>query len=341
MKKGPGGSVVSSFFNVTDMPTEKDVYDKGMKIYEGQILRIHYVDDATNLSKQYTEYDVLVREAQGGSTELKNCRYIGDMSAANDQQEIILEPSSFAFSGVLGRANFPENQNGSMVLVGFIDGSYDKPVILGGTKHFRNTKAVRADGIRLTKKFRGVQFDINNAGELIITYTGGQQDNGDPARPDTAPTIVKIDQQGRLSITDNESQEILMDRVDKSINITTKENYNITVGKDRVEDIAENRTTNIGTNDTTAVGANQATTIGGSEDVTTSGDYNHTAANMNFISSGDIKIGSAGASENLVLGVAFQTLYNNHAHIGNLGILTGTPVQPMTAAELSQRNFTE
>ena len=77
------------------------------------------------------------------------------------------------------------------------------------------------------------------------------------------------------------------------------------------------------------------------EDINTTDDYNHTAANMNFISSGDIKLGSAAAPENLILGIQFQTLFNMHTHVGNLGIGTGVPQQPLTAAHLAAKVFTE
>lgn len=57
--------------------------------------------------------------------------------------------------------------------------------------------------------------------------------------------------------------------------------------------------------------------------------------------SGDIKLGSSGASENLILGNVFSTLYNAHGHIGNLGSPTGIPIVPMGATELASKTFTQ
>lgn len=70
-------------------------------------------------------------------------------------------------------------------------------------------------------------------------------------------------------------------------------------------------------------------------------DYLHTAVNDTFTASGNMKFGSSGAAENLVLGIAFQTLYNAHIHIGNLGIPGGLPIVPMGAMQLASRQFTE
>ena len=86
---------------------------------------------------------------------------------------------------------------------------------------------------------------------------------------------------------------------------------------------------------------NMIATISGDEDITTTGNRTHTAANHNIFSDGDIKFGSAGASENLILGVVFQTFFNAHLHIGNLGVLTGVPTVPMSASELASKHFTE
>ena len=44
-----------------------------------------------------------------------------------------------------------------------------------------------------------------------------------------------------------------------------------------------------------------------------------------------------GATEKVVLGNKFMTLFNSHTHIGNLGAPTSPPIAPMTAGELSQK----
>lgn len=82
-------------------------------------------------------------------------------------------------------------------------------------------------------------------------------------------------------------------------------------------------------------------TIGGDETTTTTGDRTHTAANHTIDTVGDIKLGSNAAAEQLILGNIFQTLYNAHSHIGNLGIPTGSPITLMASTELASRNFTE
>jgi len=334
-------AIKNSNLNSETITAGATVSNKGTRLVQGQISRIHFVDEPTNRSKQYVEYDVVIRENFGGSSTYQNVRYIGDISGINDSSETVLEQTAFALSGKLGALNIPKNQNGTLVILAFLDGSLDKPLIIGGALHSARIAATRIDGIRKLGEYRGLTWEINKLGELIITYQGNKRADGQLVRPDTGPTQIKIDKDGVFTITDNEAQLIKIDRVTKSISITTKENYNIIVGKDKVETIAENRTTDIGTNETLNIGADKTTDIGADETVTTAGDRVHSAANHTLTGGGDIKLGSAGASENLVLGIAFQTLYNVHAHIGNLGIPTGNPLQPMSAIELAQKNFTE
>ena len=56
---------------------------------------------------------------------------------------------------------------------------------------------------------------------------------------------------------------------------------------------------------------------------------------------GKILLGSSSSSEALILGNAFMTLYNVHAHAGNAGAPTGPPLVPMSILHISSKSFTE
>ena len=49
----------------------------------------------------------------------------------------------------------------------------------------------------------------------------------------------------------------------------------------------------------------------------------------------------AEAAEKVILGDTFQRLFNAHTHIGNKGIATTVPIQPLTGSELSHVSRTE
>jgi hypothetical protein len=74
---------------------------------------------------------------------------------------------------------------------------------------------------------------------------------------------------------------------------------------------------------------------------------------MNITQKGDITVKSdgkviidhssaielgAGASEKVVLGDTFMSLFNSHTHVGNMGAPTSPPTAPMTPTHLSQKN---
>jgi hypothetical protein len=320
MSKLKDGSVVSSYFKTGSSPSGDDIYKQGMSFMLGQVEKIHFIDDASNISKKFVEYDVSVRDEKGGQSVLRNLRFVNLLGGSNDFEETILESNDFAFSGKLDISNFFSNKNGTVVLVASINGSKDKPFIAACIQHPKKKGAKRKDGVRKLGEFRGLTWEVTKEGELILTYLGNRTPDGKLVRKETGPTQIKIDNQGRFTLTDNESQLIKMDRVAKKIQVVTKENYEITVGKDEIITINANKTETIKGNETRSVDGTYTETVKGDhtstlqakETVTTTGDYDHTAANMNFISSGNIKIGSSGANENLVLGIKFQRelLYN-------------------------------
>ena len=70
--------------------------------------------------------------------------------------------------------------------------------------------------------------------------------------------------------------------------------------------------------------------------IKTDADVNVECQNVIVDHASSIELGK-GASEHLVLGEKMMKLFNSHTHIGNLGAPTSPPMQPMTSAELSQK----
>lgn len=200
MPKLPDGTVVPSYFKLKKQDTGKDIKDQGMRTVIGQVAKVHFVDDSTNVSKKFVEYDVVVRDESGGQTTLKNVRQESQLGGGNDYEETILEPSDVAYAGKLDASNLFANKNGTIVYVSFRDGSLDKPYIEGAVIHPKRVGAKRADGIRKLGEFRGVEWNINSDGELTITYRGNRKPNGELVRPNSGPTVIKIDKNGVFTV---------------------------------------------------------------------------------------------------------------------------------------------
>lgn len=189
----------SSYFKKVAKMGGDDISDYGMRLLEGQITKIHYTDDPTNRSKTYMEYDVLARDANGGTVTYRNCRNARDISGFNDFEEQVLEQNEVALAGKLESGNIAKNMNGTMVVLAFFDGSLDKPVIIGGFPHRKNTGAKKADGIRKKSEFRGLAIEINKDGEYIITQKGVRTPDGKINTP--IDTSIKFTKDKKLVTT--------------------------------------------------------------------------------------------------------------------------------------------
>lgn len=214
------GSIVSSYFGSVGDPSGQDVYNEGLRFSLGQIEKIHFVDDPSNVSKKFVEYDVSVQDAKGGQSTFRNVRTMSAIFGFNDFEETILEPNAFAFSGKLDPSNFFANKNGTIVIIGHLHGSLDKPFIIGAWQHPKYKGAKRSDGIRKKGEFRGIAWEINKEGELSIKYQGNRSPDGELVREDTGPTEIKIDKNGVLTFTDNEEQKFEMSRTTKTFKFT-------------------------------------------------------------------------------------------------------------------------
>lgn len=214
------GSVINSYFNISSMPTGKDVYQQGKAFLVGQIDKIHFTDDSTNVSKKFIEYDVIVKDSQGGQSTYRNVRCLYRVFGTSDFQEVVLESNDFAFQDKLDSKTFFKHKNGCLVILAFLHGNIDKPFIVGAFHHPRMPAgATREEGIRLKGEFRGLQYEINKLGEFSLVYKGNRHSNAKFARPETAPTSISISKAGALTIEDKENQILKIDRVTKTISL--------------------------------------------------------------------------------------------------------------------------
>jgi hypothetical protein len=208
MSKLPNGHIVSSYFDIGSNPTGQDMEDKGRVILEGQVIKTHFVDDPTNRSKRFVEYDVLAGEPSRRST-FYNLYSIADISGGNNHTETVLEENSYAYSGKLDQSNFPKNMNGTLVYIAFLDGDLNKPFILGGIKHFKKSGATRAEGVRKQGEFNGIFWEINKDGEFTFKYQSNRLPDGKLSREATGPTQVKIDKKGDFELKQTLNSELI------------------------------------------------------------------------------------------------------------------------------------
>lgn len=223
MKKTSSGSVLSSYFNYQEAPGGQAVYNTGSQLMLGQVEKVYPIDDPINRSKQFVEYDVSVRDANGGQSVFRNVRKLETLGGVNDFSEQVLEANEFAFQGKLDPSNLFKHKNGSIIVLAFLNNSIEKPFILGCLAHPKRSGARKSDGIRNLAEFRGLEFEIDKDGALRITYLGNRTPDNKLVRPSTGPTEITIDNQGRFKIIDNENQSVTFDRVSKKVTLEQRD----------------------------------------------------------------------------------------------------------------------
>lgn len=191
----------------------------------------YYVDDQQNRSKRFVEYtcrDLHTSELYPG------CRQLSQMSGVEDGDDDVLRPStsflpgSGSTTGALVTEHTPaKDTDGDQVLIGFIQGSRSRPVIVGVFRHSGSQYgATAADGERRLTQHKGTTLEVNAKGEYTITHKSGSTftmlDSGDvQMRPASGKKLFH----GDVGATENhmlgqQTKQFLSDLIDALLSAT-------------------------------------------------------------------------------------------------------------------------
>ena len=143
-------------------------------MYRCMILKVVYVDDKTNISKNSPNPEVLYEAViLGGSqagNKLSNCR----LAQYLNYSERTLTPSSKDPA----KAKLSDH-DGDIVYIQFNQGHDSYPIIVALAKALKDPSGAKAaDGPRLLEVYNGLLRNINNKGELTTTmFNGSVKDN--------------------------------------------------------------------------------------------------------------------------------------------------------------------
>lgn len=141
----------------------------------------YYIDAPQNRSKRFVEYtcrDLHTSELYPG------CRQLSAMGGVDDGDDNTLRPATNLLpgaTGVSGSGSIVNEQtpaavvDGDQVLVGFIDGSRSRPVIMGVFRHSGSNTygATTAEGERRLTQHKGTSLELKSDGTYVITAKGG------------------------------------------------------------------------------------------------------------------------------------------------------------------------
>jgi hypothetical protein len=195
-----------------------------VRIVRGQILQVYTVDDPLNNppgSGQYTLYDVAALRMDGSTETLRGVR-LGQPGWGGGIFDF-LEVNH----GDMGPAarNYKVNSStkpGNFVWVGFVEGQKNSAAILCAAPHSSPlavaARPKKSEGKQIKGQFQGLSFGIAADGSFTYTFNGPLDANGNPTTQN-GPTTVQIDGSGRVNISNNASQSIVMDRVAKKVTV--------------------------------------------------------------------------------------------------------------------------
>jgi len=246
------GDVITSALGVqNEVPASMDLRDN-FRLEAGQIERIYTIDDPDNSASGkkglFTVYDVMIQRPNGSTEIIPRCRLLqpGFGGGLNNFMEVLQnDPGPTAKDPTVP----VDLKRGHMVLVGFISGRKDAPVILGAMPHTSpvaaGTRPSKGKGTYLEAEIQGVNFQIDNDGALKVFQSSPKNDQGVPTNA-SVKTTVHIQKDGSIEISTGAKQKIRIDAQSHHIRIDNGPTYiDMDQDGDKIDVVAKN--VNVGT----------------------------------------------------------------------------------------------
>jgi hypothetical protein len=197
--------------------TRNDNFEMPYRL-EGVVVGIHYPTDATNKSKSDIEYDVDITSATNLG-RLYNVPRINQSGGLDDGDDTVLRVAKttvgaapFAAESTPGKPRTPlAETDGDRVLVSFINGSIQRPVIDGVVRHRSSRRQFKdAEGKDLPKDgklfrrttHRGTEVVLDDNGSIVLTLGKTPDIKGNPTNDEK---FVRINIGDLIIVIDNQS----------------------------------------------------------------------------------------------------------------------------------------
>ena len=209
----------------------------------GEVQKIYFPEDKENVSKRFIEYLVWVSHKANGTSVSK----MYDHVIAIDHLAGIADFSYTTYradpsaTGDQGNKQ-PTPGKGARVILLCINGESQQAVILGGIRNAAapDTKDAQVDGHHHHTLFNGIDVSVNKDGELLVTYNGATDIDGNPAAgtdTDGSGTYIKIDKKGNFTVSDGNGDNLwFIDRVNGKVRIQAATEIDVVADKVRLGD---------------------------------------------------------------------------------------------------------
>lgn len=228
-------NVIPSFLSVSSNSFTSDGgANDNVSLRLGEVRNMWLASDTKNVSKKYTEYDVLVFETNNGtaaSTIYNNCGVSCLFGSVADKFVWTprFDPTPKISGGDLVGT-------GSKVLLLCLNGQTSNAMIIGAVrddKDFTESKYTenKNPGHHLLFQFNGMEASIDKDGQLVVTYGGKTENDGKTNVPESQTgTTLSMTQNGNVSIQDKDNKnQVLVNHADSKVENTADTEWNAKV----------------------------------------------------------------------------------------------------------------
>jgi len=198
---------------------------------------------------------------------------------------------------------------GDEVLVAFIHGDRNEPVVLGGLYNGSDKPVAHKEGTDSDKKL------IHTKGGHELLFDDGAQSMKVQVTTSGGHELVMDDQGQTVQVTTSGGHQLAMDDRGQKVQVASTGGHQVAL-----DDGARTLTVRSSGGQVVEIDGSGKITVRGSQIV---------------LDATQIKIGGEAATQPLVLGNAFLAFFNAHMHTDPLSVTTGPPTTPMLPALLS------
>jgi hypothetical protein len=140
MRKLRDGTILNSNTRLNKAPDNQSKYNN-FSIHKAMITKSISKDDDKNQDKKGVGYEAVICGGEREGEVIRKLRPLCSFGGNENYNEVVYKPKEQVLSGKdKGEKTPPEHTDGSYVIVGFLNGHYNHPIILGGWAQPNNSE---------------------------------------------------------------------------------------------------------------------------------------------------------------------------------------------------------
>lgn len=234
--------VIPSWLTQSPNANFKDVISNNFSLKIGQVIKVNYPTDKLKQLQTDVTYDVLIEDYYESKKHniLNGCVILDKFGGVADFISYTLRQNDGDILKEIKNIT-PQKVLGSYVLVLYVHGKSNQPIIIGGIKNpltklnTQRSFPKETDGHNLKFSFNGIDINIDKDGQLTLSQNGANDASGallSSVDKNSVGSFIKIDKKGDVLISANATKD--KDKPDNYLNLKKDGTIIITNGAKQV-----------------------------------------------------------------------------------------------------------